>query len=55
MTAPPAQHRDVLIQADAEARAARVSNTAYEIALDLKPKAETYRGSITITFEGTNR
>ena len=47
------QHRDVLTQADAEARAARVSNTTYELALDLKPKAETYRGNITITFDLT--
>ena len=55
MTTPTAttQHRDVLTQAEAEARAARVSNTAYVLALDLQPKAETYRGNITITFEVT--
>jgi aminopeptidase N len=49
----PAQHRDVLTQAEAEARAARVSNTAYELALDLTAKAETYRGSVTIRFDLT--
>ncbi|MEX0781393.1 MAG: aminopeptidase N [Dehalococcoidia bacterium] len=53
MTTPTAQtqHRDVLTQGEAEARAARVSNTAYELALDLTAKAETYRGSVTITFD----
>ena len=52
MTTPtPARTgRDVLTQADAEARAARVSNVAYAIALDLTRGASTYRGDVSITF-----
>jgi len=47
-TAPP---RDVLTQEEAEGRAARISNTAYELHLDLVKGSPTYRGDITITFD----
>jgi aminopeptidase N len=48
-TSPP--QRDLLTQLDAEARAARVTNCAYELALDLKRGSETYRGDLTVTFD----
>ncbi len=50
---PANTHRDVLTQAEAEARAARVSNTSYQLSLDISRGAETYRGDVTITFDLT--
>lgn len=43
--------RDVLTQAEAEARAARVTNVAYDLELDLRRGAETYSGSVSISFD----
>ncbi len=51
MTVESAIARDILTQDDAEARAKRVSNPAYAIALDLERGAETYRGDVTISFD----
>jgi len=51
MTTEPTTYRDVLTQAEAEARAARVTNTSYQLALDILRGAETYRGDVTITFD----
>ena len=42
--------RDVLTQADAETRAAAISEVTYELALDLTKGAERYRGDCTIRF-----
>ncbi|MFN8585212.1 MAG: aminopeptidase N [Dehalococcoidia bacterium] len=42
--------RDVLTQAEAEARAADVNGVSYELSLDLRRGAETYRGEVTIRF-----
>ena len=42
--------RDLLTQAEAEARAARVSDVSYELALELTRGAERYRGDVTIRF-----
>jgi aminopeptidase N len=50
MTSAPAAPRDVLTQSEAEARAARVSNVRYELALDIQRGAQTYRGEVTIRF-----
>ncbi|MEX2446481.1 MAG: aminopeptidase N [Dehalococcoidia bacterium] len=50
MNAPPLTTRDVLTQAEAEARAARVSDASYEIALDLRRGEARYRGDVTVTF-----
>ncbi|GAB4325214.1 MAG: aminopeptidase N [Dehalococcoidia bacterium] len=49
--AHPAAARDVLTLADAEARAARVTNCGYVLELDIEAGAETYRGDATITFD----
>ncbi len=46
-----ASARDVLTQAEAEARAARISNCAYTITLELTKGSPTYDGDVTITFE----
>ncbi len=43
--------RDVLTQAEAEARAEVVSNAAYGLDISLTLGAETYRGDVTVTFE----
>jgi aminopeptidase N len=43
--------RDVLTQDEAEARAARVSDTSYELALDITRGAETYKGEVTLQFK----
>src|ERR1035437_7456276 len=51
MTTEPTTYRDVLTQAEAEARAARVTTTSYQLALDILRGAETYRGDVTITFD----
>jgi aminopeptidase N len=52
MTAPVSpQQRDVLTQLEAEARAARVANCSYTLALDLGRGSETYRGDVTISFD----
>ena len=53
MNAPEPTTRDVLTQTEAEARAARVSDVAYAIALDLTRGAGTYRGDVAITFRTT--
>ncbi|MDA0269976.1 MAG: aminopeptidase N [Chloroflexi bacterium] len=50
MNAPAPTTRDVLTQEEAATRAARVSEADYQIALDLKPKAEAYIGDVTVTF-----
>lgn len=50
-TMTSATARDVLTQAEAEGRAARVSGTAYQIHLDLVKGGPTYRGEITISFD----
>ncbi len=42
--------RDLLTQVEAEARAARVSDVSYELALELTRGAERYRGDVTIRF-----
>ncbi len=42
--------RDNLSQADAEARVARVQRCDYEIALDLRRDAPTFRGDVTLSF-----
>ena len=42
--------RDVLTRAEAEARAARVSDVAYQLALTLQADELDYRGETTITF-----
>src|SRR3712207_1543796 len=42
--------RDVLTQVEATERADRVSEAAYELAIDLRARAETYRGEATLRF-----
>ncbi len=49
MTSSPAA-RDVLTQAEAEARAARVTGVGYELHLRLARGAATYRGDATVEF-----
>ncbi|MBI5947563.1 MAG: aminopeptidase N [Chloroflexi bacterium] len=51
MTTEATPVRDILTQDDAEARARRISNPAYVIAVDLQRGADTYRGDVTITFD----
>ena len=53
MTTIAPEVRDNLTQADAEARAARVKNCAYELSLELTRGADTYRGDATLSFEAT--
>ncbi|MGK2964118.1 MAG: hypothetical protein ACSLFM_00770 [Tepidiformaceae bacterium] len=48
---PATQFPDVLAQVEAEARAARVSECAYELTLDLKKGSPTYRGELSIRFK----
>jgi aminopeptidase N len=43
--------RDVLTQAEAAARAARISNVSYDIRLDLHGGRSSYRGEVTISFD----
>jgi aminopeptidase N len=43
--------RDVLTQAEAEARASRINEVSYELALDLTGGAGAYRGDVTIRFQ----
>ncbi len=43
--------RDVLTQAEAEARAARITNCSYTIALDVRAGSSTYRGDVTVDFD----
>lgn len=50
MNAPAPTTRDVLTEEEAAERARRVSGVEYRIALDLRQKAETYRGDVTVTF-----
>ncbi|PKN82289.1 MAG: aminopeptidase N [Chloroflexi bacterium HGW-Chloroflexi-9] len=50
MNAPTPTTRDVLTEEEAAARARRVSEADYRIALDLRAKAATYRGDVTVTF-----
>ncbi len=45
--------RDILTQAEAEARAARVSGAAYQLVLDLARGAEGYQAEVTIRFSAT--
>jgi len=53
LTAAPTSRneRDVLTQAEAEARTARISNVSYTIALDLQRGSESYRGDVTVHFD----
>ena len=52
MTEPtPVQERDILTEAEAGARAARVSNCRYELAFDLEAGSPTYGGALTLTFD----
>jgi aminopeptidase N len=53
MTATAGPARDVLTQTEAEARASRVRNAAYDLTISLSPGAETYRGDLTLTFDLT--
>ena len=53
MTTTPATARDVLTREEAEARAARVSHTSYDLQLDLERGASSYRGDATIRFQIT--
>ncbi len=50
MLSRPQVARDVLTRAEAEARAARVSDVAYELSLTLPAGELEYRGETTITF-----
>ena len=50
MHAPATLPKDVLTQVEAESRAPRVSDVAYELRLDLTRGAATYRGDLTATF-----
>jgi aminopeptidase N len=50
-TTEAAQHPDVLTQAEAEARAARVSHCSYDLRIDLHRGGETYRGEVAIAFD----
>tara|TARA_B100001123_G_scaffold147063_2_gene170445 strand:+ start:2084 stop:4630 length:2547 start_codon:yes stop_codon:yes gene_type:complete len=47
----PVQERDILTETDATARAERISNCRYELALDLIKGAPTYKGTVTIAFD----
>jgi aminopeptidase N len=51
MTQAAPAPRDVLTQAEAEERAARVSNTSYELAIDIEPGATVYRGEVEVRFD----
>lgn len=54
MTEPiPTQERDILTESEASARAERISNARYELALDLTKGAPTYGGALTLTFDQT--
>ncbi|MEO8625899.1 MAG: aminopeptidase N [Candidatus Limnocylindrales bacterium] len=46
----PVAARDVLTEAEAQGRAARVSDVSYEIALDLAGGIATYHGDVTVRF-----
>ena len=48
-----ASEHDVLTQDNAEKRARRISNCAYEIHLELTKGSPTYLGKVTITFSDT--
>lgn len=50
MTTPTTTTRDVLTQAEAEARALRISDCHYTLDLDIPRKAEGYRGTVNIEF-----
>ena len=50
MTTIPAPAHDVLTQAEAEARAAQISETAYDLTLVLTKGAPTYGGDLTVRF-----
>ena len=50
MNAPATPPKDVLTQAEAEARAPRVADVAYALRLDLQRGAPTYRADLTVTF-----
>src|SRR5262245_37546517 len=51
MTATPA--RDVLTEDEAAHRASRVSNVAYDLAVEMTKGVPTYRGDVTIRFDLT--
>ncbi len=53
MNAPNTLPKDVLTQVEAEARAPRVTEVAYDLRLDLTRGASTYRGEVTATFRCT--
>ena len=50
MDAPTPTTRDVLTQDEAAVRAAVIADVHYQMDLDLQPKAERYRGDVTLTF-----
>ena len=51
MNAPMNPPKDVLTQEEAEARAPRVADVAYELKLDLTKGSPTYRGDLIATFK----
>ncbi|MDA0301592.1 MAG: aminopeptidase N [Chloroflexi bacterium] len=53
MNAPATLPKDVLTQIEAEARAPRIADVAYDLRLDLTRGASTYRGDLTATFRCT--
>ncbi|MBI2760609.1 MAG: aminopeptidase N [Chloroflexi bacterium] len=53
MTTITSPARDVLTQVEAESRAARVSNTTYDLALSLTRGSDSYQGEVTIRFDLT--
>ena len=50
-TSAATPRQDVLTQAEAEARAARVSNVGYDLDIGLTRGAPTYRGEVTLRFD----
>jgi aminopeptidase N len=49
----PEHPRDTLTQAEAEARAARVAESSYQLAIDLTRGSSTYRGELALRFRVT--
>ncbi len=47
--------RDVLTESEAQERASRISACAYDLAIDIRAGAATYRGDVTISFEDSGR
>ncbi len=55
MTTVVEHQNDILTQAEAEARAARIGNCHYQLAIDLVRGSDTYRGEVTIRFNVSGR